>query len=179
MVPTEHFKDIICECCVGSSCSSTSCECTSSGDDLKESTATMKADNIESKAGTNVVTPSSADIDAGILSLGSSAYQIIVSHGDQVLDLPADASRLASSQSCENELFICGKNKNILCNQSHPEFDFKYAVQDRIWPAVVDKNQRLNPEEIIESQHTFSTFNESGPQKLCAFISHFLRHHPI
>jgi GMP synthase-like glutamine amidotransferase len=58
---------------------------------------------------------------------------------------------LASSSSCENEIFCCGTNNNILACQSHPEFDKVFCIDERIWPAVVEKNKRLDEESQLKS----------------------------
>lgn len=44
---------------------------------------------------------------------------MIESHGDQVLELPEDAVRLATSKSCTNEIWCL---RSALAIQPHPEF---------------------------------------------------------
>jgi len=112
------------------------------------------------------------------LPVSSSVVKVIVSHGDCVLELPPSCSRrLASSKSCNNEAYVTGRHHNILCLQSHPEFDYDYAVRDRIWPAVVDKNQRLTPDEAAASWASFEAFGGrgDGPDLLMAMVRAFLR----
>lgn len=112
-----------------------------------------------------------------LLPFGS-VVKVIVSHGDCVLELPPSSSRrLASSKSCSNEAYVTGRHHNLLCLQSHPEFDFDYAVRDRIWPAVVDKNQRLTPDEAAASWASFQAFGgrSDGPDVLMAMIRAFLK----
>lgn len=57
-----------------------------------------------------------------MLPVGDSV-KVIVSHGDCVRVLPQNSLRFASSSSCENEGFLCGRFYNLLCLQSHAEFD--------------------------------------------------------
>ena len=73
-----------------------------------------------------------------------SGFRLLVSHGDCVSKLPLDAKLLASSESCSSEVFLAGKKDNILACQSHPEFDFEYAIAQRIWPSVVETRKILS-----------------------------------
>ena len=110
---------------------------------------------------------------------------MIVSHGDCVLRLPTNAVLLASSPSCENEIFVVGKPSedsssqprkvNILCCQSHPEFDLQYCIVERIWPAVVDLNHRLTPEQEEDAKQSFDRYDGKDAAKLLSLISSFLR----
>lgn len=102
--------------------------------------------------------------------------KVIVSHGDCVIQLPQGCHRIARSDSCEHEIYIAGPHKNILCMQSHPEFDYDYAIRDRIWPAVVERNKRLNEEEIARSKESFEAFGgrHCGSDQLIMMIKAFL-----
>jgi GMP synthase-like glutamine amidotransferase len=101
----------------------------------------------------------------------------IVSHGDCVRTLPPTNSRLlGSSPSCQNEIFITGRFGNLLACQSHPEFDYEYAIAERIWPAVVEKNKRLSEKEVDTARASFASFagREEGPDLLMKVIQAFL-----
>ena len=102
---------------------------------------------------------------------------VIVSHGDCVRELPTGARCLASSPSCTNELYICGNKDNILCCQSHPEFDYDYCIKDRIWKTVVEKKNRLSEEQISESIVSFEKYNGNGALVLLNGIKDFIRRH--
>jgi GMP synthase (glutamine-hydrolysing) len=52
-------------------------------------------------------------------------YELLVSHQDQVLKLPNNATRLASNDFCLNSAYFI--NNQVLCFQGHPEFTAKYA----------------------------------------------------
>ena len=52
-------------------------------------------------------------------------FSVIVSHQDQVAELPSDAERLAASEFCPNAMFQIGKH--ILTFQGHPEFTKGYS----------------------------------------------------
>jgi GMP synthase-like glutamine amidotransferase len=108
------------------------------------------------------------------LSPEKSSLTLIESHGYCVSSLPPNSLRLAASSSCTNELFVCGANANLLACQCHPEFDYGYAIRDRIWPAVVEKSKRLSEEEIEESARTFETFSPEDSELFCQMISSFL-----
>ena len=84
--------------------------------------------------------------------------KILVSHGDSCVKLPPHATLLASSRSCTNEVYTCGGN--VLCCQGHPEFDYDYAIVQRIWPAVVEKNKRLGEEEVAAAIASFVGYTQ-------------------
>ena len=100
----------------------------------------------------------------------------IVSHGDCVRALPPNSRLLGSSPSCQNEIFITGRFGNLLACQSHPEFDYDYAIKERIWPAVVEKNKRLSEDEVEAARASFACFagREEGPDLLMNVIQAFL-----
>lgn len=104
----------------------------------------------------------------------SAGFRLIVSHGDCVCKLPPQAKLLASSESCNSEVFIVGKNDNILACQSHPEFDYQYAVAERIWPTVVDTRKRLTDEEIEVAKASFEQYNKEDAKMFMQWISNFL-----
>ncbi|WP_432464243.1 glutamine amidotransferase-related protein [Agarivorans sp. QJM3NY_33] len=79
---------------------------------------------------------------------------ILVSHQDQVLQLPEHAERLASSDFCPNFMFQIGQH--ILAIQGHPEFEYGYAE------ALIDKRQQLL------SPEAFSCAKQSLQQALDA-----------
>ena len=116
--------------------------------------------------------------DQGAAVLGISSEKpmnIIVSHGDSVLQLPNGAKILASSPSCTNELYVCGHRDNILCCQSHPEFDYDYCMRDRIWKAVVEKKDRLNEEQKLESITSFENYNGRDALVMLNAVKKFIR----
>jgi GMP synthase-like glutamine amidotransferase len=106
------------------------------------------------------------------------ALTLIESHGYCVSTLPPNAVLIASSSSCINEIFVCGASSNILACQSHPEFEFEYAIRDRIWPTVVEKFQRLSREEIQSSEESFKFFSRADSDLFCALVSSFLHLRP-
>lgn len=54
-------------------------------------------------------------------------FSLLVSHQDQVIDLPPKAERIAGSEFCINSSYQVGKH--ILTFQGHPEFSIAYARQ--------------------------------------------------
>ena len=132
------------------------------------------ADDASSSSRGIVIPPS---LTSALPALRDSEVKVIVSHGDCVRELPPAASvRLAHSASCANEVYLAGRHSNILCMQSHPEFDYEYAVQERIWPAVVEKNKRLREDEVAVSRASFEAFGgrAHGPDRLMSLIRNFL-----
>lgn len=127
---------------------------------------------------------SSHDMMMRLLSLNESScaettttftLKLLESHGDCVCDLPPEATRLGTSTSCVNEMFIAGKHNNILGCQSHPEFDLQLCVYDRILPAVMN-NGRLSEEERIGAVTSFDGFVPDDSIRMLDIISSFLHH---
>lgn len=102
------------------------------------------------------------------------SLRLIESHGDCVRELPKDSILLASSNSCTNEIWITGLKQNILACQSHPEFEYDYAIKERIWPSVVEKNHRLTEDEAKEAMNSFQDYNTIDSNRFCKIISAFL-----
>ena len=53
------------------------------------------------------------------------AFQLLISHRDQVTALPEGATLLAQSDFCENAAFVLGQQ--VLCFQGHPEFTHDFS----------------------------------------------------
>eukprot|EP01031_Cornospumella_fuschlensis_P036418 gene36418-44178_t len=100
--------------------------------------------------------------------------KLLVSHGDCVCKLPPNAKLLAKSDTCEAEIYLTGNGNNIIGCQSHPEFDFKYAVEDRIWKSVVELNNRLNEEEIAIAKQSFAEYDGMDARYFMNWVSSFL-----
>lgn len=68
------------------------------------------------------------------------AFQLLISHRDQVTALPEGAEVLASSAFCENAAFVLGQQ--VLCFQGHPEFtaDFSRGLL-QIRESIYDADQ--------------------------------------
>lgn len=98
-----------------------------------------------------------ADPGRGAPSPPPAAVHILVSHGDCVRTLPADAQLLASSPSCTNELFLIGRN--CLGIQSHPEFTLEREVRTLLWPRCVEQGQRLQGEEARKAWESFERYS--------------------
>ncbi len=96
------------------------------------------------------------------------------SHGDCVVSLPPGAALLGSSASCAHELFFAGKHGSLLACQCHPEFELQYAVMERIWPSVVQLNNRLTETEQIEAMKSFDTFDDRFAKFFGKYIFYFL-----
>lgn len=98
---------------------------------------------------------------------GSASVNLIVSHRDQVLTLPAGAQRLWSNTFCPNAAFyIAGK---VLAIQGHPEFSVEYAR------ALLDlRADQLSPEMLAQVESSYATPHD-GPL-VGAWIRRFLEH---
>jgi len=68
------------------------------------------------------------------------SFNILVSHQDQVLELPENAVLVAGSVFCPNGMFQIGNN--ILSMQGHPEFNRQYSeTLMRYRKTIIDENQ--------------------------------------
>jgi len=80
---------------------------------------------------------------------GPASLRLLQSHGEQVLRMPAGSLLLGCSPTARHELFVCGRHRNALCCQAHPEFDVA-LLRERIEPALRDKG-RMTPLELQAS----------------------------
>jgi hypothetical protein len=71
-------------------------------------------------------------------------------------------------------MYVTGIYKNIFCCQSHPEFDYEYAIKDRIWKHVVEKNNRLSEAEILVAMESFEDYTSKDSKILLTMIKSFL-----
>jgi GMP synthase-like glutamine amidotransferase len=104
----------------------------------------------------------------------SAGMKLLVSHGYCVRELPPGVKLLASSPSCTCEVYSAGWQGNLLACQGHPEFDFKYAIEERIWKSVVDTRKDLNDEEIGIAKQSFQDYDGSDAQLVLIWIANFL-----
>lgn len=110
---------------------------------------------------------------AGCNCGGLNDFQLIESHGDCILKLPASATLLATSPSCRYEMFIAGSKNNILCCQAHPEFDLQYCILDRILPSLWTSG-RLTDVEKEMALESFRSFKLEDSNRMLQIISNFL-----
>jgi GMP synthase (glutamine-hydrolysing) len=104
-----------------------------------------------------------------------SSLNIIVSHGECVTTLPPSAELLATSASCVHEMFVAGPLKNILCCQSHPEFDdVDYAIHQRIAPVVIGERKRLSDEQVKETMDSLAKYTGVDAKLFMNLVSDFL-----
>lgn len=76
------------------------------------------------------------------------SYNVVVSHQDQVIDLPTGAELIASSEFCPNSLFQMGNN--ILSIQGHPEFSKGYAQA-----TLQNRKQKIAPSQYEEAMQSW------------------------
>lgn len=104
----------------------------------------------------------------------TTGFSLLVSHGDCVRKLPPNAQLLATSPTCQAELYLAGRGYNMIACQGHPEFDLQYAIYDRIWKAVVERNKRLNEEEILIAQDSFAHYEKTDAIEFMHWLKTFL-----
>ena len=110
-------------------------------------------------------------VDLTLSELRVATLTLLESHGEQVLTLPRGATLVGTSASAPHELFVAGRHNNILCCQSHPEFD-RHLLQARIEPALIAKG-RLSAAQLRAMSEAPAHFYEcctaweSGPGGLC------------
>ena len=80
---------------------------------------------------------------AWFMAPGTETFSLIVSHQDQVVDLPEGANLLAGSSFCPNSLYSIGEH--VLAMQGHPEFSREYSRD-----LIRLREQILGPEKYAE-----------------------------
>jgi hypothetical protein len=64
---------------------------------------------------------------------------------------------------------------NIIGVQSHPEFDYTYAIEERIWKAVVETKKRLSAAEEEDARESFAAYTDKDAKRLLQYVGRFLR----
>jgi GMP synthase (glutamine-hydrolysing) len=135
----------------------------------------LDSDCFISREQTSDDSESGSDCQLKTTASPAASLRIIESHGMSVLTLPPDATLLASSATCPHEIFVTGSSRNILACQAHPEFDYQYCIEDRIWPSVVETKKKLTDEEAVSARQSFEGFSREDSDLLMNLISTFLR----
>jgi len=103
---------------------------------------------------------------AWFMAPGTESFSLIVSHQDQVVDLPDGAVLLAGSSFCPNSLYTI--EDHILAMQGHPEFSREYSRDLIQW-----REEILGPEKYAEGLASLE--NELSEQQVGDWIIRFLR----
>lgn len=82
--------------------------------------------------------------------------RLFYNHNDQVVLLPPGASRIATSEFCENEAYLIGNH--VLCFQGHPEYTAPYEKH------VLDINPNASPEVLKRGYETTAQDNAMGKE---------------
>lgn len=93
------------------------------------------------------------------------SYSLLVSHQDQVVQLPSTATVIATSNYCPNAAFQIGEN--VLGFQGHPEFIRGYSRQ------LMEMRRGIIPEDVIE-EGLASLFDETDHLLIAKWIVNFL-----
>ena len=93
------------------------------------------------------------------------SYSLLVSHQDQVEQLPEKAIRLAASEFCQNSSFQLGKT--ILTFQGHPEFSEEYLLQ------IMNKRRNILGEETYNTALNSLEYN-TDESIIAGWINNFL-----
>lgn len=117
------------------------------------------------------VAPGSGQHDQAAAAAAEPHFRLLESHGDCVRTLPPGSTLLASSASCENEIFVVGRN--CFGIQSHPEFDVDHVIEDVIWPRVVDQDHRIDHTQELEAKESFKLPRHDA--EMLNIINAFLR----
>lgn len=100
-------------------------------------------------------------------------FNALECHLDCVIALPPGATLLANSTSTANELYVCGKNHNLVGFQGHPEFD-KDMVLNLISPVAVDMGLFENKDDEQASMKSVESFDPRKCEPIVQFIDSFL-----
>ncbi|KAF0687176.1 Aste57867_21032 [Aphanomyces stellatus] len=101
------------------------------------------------------------------------SLQLLEVHGDCVVTLPPKAELLAHSASCPHEMFVAGAKQNILCCQSHPEFDVDYCFKEKIWATC--EARLKDKKDIAESKASLDAYVDHDAKIFLGMINEFLR----
>ena len=91
---------------------------------------------------------------------------LLVSHQDQVIELPKNATCLAFNDFCQNAAFIV--DNHVLCFQAHPEFIESYAK------ALLDARKELLG-NLIYSSAVKSLSNEQDGLIVAEWMINFIK----
>ena len=93
-------------------------------------------------------------------------FQLLISHRDQVTELPAEATLLASSDFCENAGYMVGQQ--VLCFQGHPEFthDFSRGLMQL-------RESVFCPDQYQQAQQ--SLVHDHDGQLVAGWMLHFIK----
>ena len=97
-------------------------------------------------------------------------YSLYESHGDSILELPAEAKCLGESKSCKYEILSYGDD--MITIQSHPEFS-EYEMATLILPAL-RKSDVISESEAQKEMELFST-KPDGKAIMKLIEKYFLR----
>lgn len=92
------------------------------------------------------------------------SFSLLVSHQDQVVQLPSNAMVIASSDYCPNAAFQLGDN--VLGFQGHPEFNRGYSRK------LMDMRKDIIPEEVIENAQA-TLFDDTDHLVIAQWIVNF------
>lgn len=156
-----------------SSNSSSSSSSGSAGDVSSNDGSSSSSDALAQQLGDLSVRGGRGSSDGSNAPCSSSGgcFQLIESHGDQVLTLPPGAVVLASSPTAPFELWCYGSN--VLASQFHLEFDEPLVVE-KIWTRLSSIG-RLDSAQAAASKAALEAGGQHNVQML-QVVKHFLRH---
>ncbi len=93
-------------------------------------------------------------------------FSLLVSHQDQVIELPPGAERLAGNEFCPNSSYLL--NDHILTFQGHPEFNVAYAR------LLMDKRRELIGEQRYQ-QALASLQQQTDHELIAAWMVNFIQ----
>ncbi len=97
-------------------------------------------------------------------------YRVLVSHKDQVMELPDGARLLASSDFCPNAMFSI--DDHILALQGHPEFSRGYS-EDLMYMRREIVGERVYQQGVESLQHDLQS------PEIAKWIVRFLKRKPV
>jgi GMP synthase-like glutamine amidotransferase len=94
---------------------------------------------------------------------------LLASHQDQVFDLPAGATLLASNTHCPIAAYSIGKQ--VLCVQPHPEFDAQYSA------FLLGKRRTIFGESVYLDRMSSLSHGHDG-ERFASFMLRFIEQQP-
>ena len=115
--------------------------------------------------------------DHATFKLSRPSYCLVESHGDAVMELPPNSQLIASSATCQHEIFSVGDC--VLALQCHPEFDLRtaasYPLREKIWLRHIEEERHgMNPATLEQSVASFEEGNEVNDKDMLRELSAWL-----
>lgn len=131
----------------------------------------FKAESIEPCYDSDCILKNNKTLQETVWLKNLKSFKALQAHADCVTILPPTATLLANSNTCANELYVCGVKNNIIGFQGHPEM-YSQLMIDTILPAVQSK---LTKEEQALGVESIKKYEPNDCESFRLLMQQFLR----